>query len=39
MFQKIIRIFMEAFISHDMHTLFTLEEREPPRMIYTYEFQ
>jgi hypothetical protein len=24
--QKIIRVFVEAFISHDRHTLFTLEE-------------
>jgi hypothetical protein len=37
--QKIIRVFAEAFISHDRHTLFALEEREPPRMTYTYESQ
>jgi hypothetical protein len=39
MLQKIIRFFAEAFISHDRHTLFALEESEPPRMIYTYESQ
>jgi hypothetical protein len=39
MLQKIIRVFAEAFISHDRHTLFTLEESEPPRTTYTYESQ
>jgi hypothetical protein len=39
MLQKIIRVFTEAFISHDSHTLFTLEESESPRMTYTYESQ
>jgi hypothetical protein len=34
-----IRVFAEAFVSHDRHTLFALEESEPPRMIYTYESQ
>jgi hypothetical protein len=29
--------FAEAFISHDRHTLFTLEESGPPRMTYTCE--
>jgi hypothetical protein len=37
--QKIIRVFVEAFVSHNMHTLFALEESEPPRMIYTCESQ
>jgi hypothetical protein len=37
MLQKIIRIFVEAFVSHDKHTLFTLEESGPPRMTYTCE--
>jgi hypothetical protein len=31
--------FAEAFISHDKHTLFALEERGPPQMSYTYESQ
>jgi hypothetical protein len=39
MLQKIIRVFAEAFVSHDRHTLFTLEESEPPRMTYPYESQ
>jgi hypothetical protein len=33
--QKIIQSFVEAFISHDKHTLFTLEEHGPPRTTYT----
>ena len=37
--QKIIRVFVEAFVSHDRHTLFVLEESGPPRTTYTYEFQ
>ncbi len=37
--QKIIRVFAEAFVSHDRHTLFALEESGPPRMTYTYESQ
>jgi hypothetical protein len=37
--QKIIRVFMKAFVSHDRHTLFALEESEPPRTIYTCESQ
>jgi hypothetical protein len=28
--EKIIRVFAEAFISHDRHTLFALEESGPP---------
>jgi hypothetical protein len=36
---KIIRVFAEAFVSHDRHTLFTLEESGPPRMTYTCESQ
>jgi hypothetical protein len=39
MLRKIIRVFAEAFVSHDRHTLFTLEESEPPRMTYTCESQ
>jgi hypothetical protein len=35
--QKIIRVFVEAFVSHDRHTLFALEESEPSRMTYTCE--
>jgi hypothetical protein len=31
--------FAEAFVSHDRHTLFALEESEPPRTIDTYESQ
>jgi hypothetical protein len=37
--QKIIRVFAEAFISYDRHTLFILQERVPPWMTYTYESQ
>jgi hypothetical protein len=37
--QKIIRVFAEAFVSHDRHMLFTLEESGPPRTTYTCEFQ
>jgi hypothetical protein len=37
MLQKIIRVFVEAFISHDRHTLFAPEEHGPPRMTYTCE--
>jgi hypothetical protein len=37
--QRIIRVFVEAFVSHDRHTLFTLEESGPPRTTYTYESQ
>jgi hypothetical protein len=39
MLQRIIRVFAEAFVSHDRHTLFALEESRPPRMTYTYESQ
>jgi hypothetical protein len=39
MLQRIIRVFAEAFVSHDRHTLFALEESGPPRMTYTYESQ
>jgi hypothetical protein len=39
MLQSIIRVFVEAFISQDRHTLFTLEESGPPRMTYTCESQ
>jgi hypothetical protein len=35
MLQEIIRVFAEAFDSHDRHTLFTLEESGPPRTTYT----
>jgi hypothetical protein len=37
--QWIIRVFAEAFVSHDRHTLFALEESGPPRMTYTCESQ
>jgi hypothetical protein len=37
--QKIIRVFTKAFVSHDRHTLFALEESEPPRTTYTCESQ
>jgi hypothetical protein len=39
MLQKIIRVFAEAFVSHDRHTLFVLEEYGPPQTTYTCEFQ
>jgi hypothetical protein len=39
MLQRIIRVFAEAFISHDSHTLFALEESVPPRTTYTCESQ
>jgi hypothetical protein len=38
-FQMIIRVFTEAFVSHDRHTLFIIEESGPPRMTYTYGSQ
>jgi hypothetical protein len=37
--QRIIRVLAKAFVSHDRHTLFTLEESGPTRMTYTCEFQ
>jgi hypothetical protein len=37
--QKIIRVFAEAFVSHDRHTLYALKESEPPRTTYTCESQ
>jgi hypothetical protein len=37
MLQSIDQSFVEAFIFHDKHTLFALEESGPPRMTYTYE--
>jgi hypothetical protein len=37
--QKIIRVFAEAFASHDRHTLFALEESGPPQTTYTCESQ
>jgi hypothetical protein len=33
-FQRMIRVFAEAFVSHDRHTLFALEESGPPRTTY-----
>jgi hypothetical protein len=33
--QRIIKVFTEAFVSHDSYTLFALEKSEPPRMTYT----
>jgi hypothetical protein len=38
-FQRIIKVFTEALIFHDRHTLFALEESGPPRMTYTYGSQ
>jgi hypothetical protein len=35
--QRIIRVFAEAFVSHDRHTLFALEESGPPQTTYTCE--
>jgi hypothetical protein len=35
--QRIIRVFVEAFVSHDGHMLPDLEESEPPRTTYTCE--
>jgi hypothetical protein len=37
--KELIRVFAEAFVSHDRHTLFALEESEPPRATYTCESQ
>jgi hypothetical protein len=37
--QRIIIVFAEAFVSHDRHTLFVLEESGPPRMTYICKFQ
>jgi hypothetical protein len=37
--QQIDQSFVKEFISHGKHTLFTLEESEPPRMTYTCESQ
>jgi hypothetical protein len=37
--QSIIRVFAEAFVSHDRHMLFAVEESEPPRMTYTCKSQ
>jgi hypothetical protein len=34
MLQRIIRVFAEAFISHDRHTLFALEENGHPQTTY-----
>jgi hypothetical protein len=39
MLQEIIRVFVEAFVSHDRHTLFALKECGPPRTTYTCESQ
>jgi hypothetical protein len=39
MLQEIIRVFAKAFIPHDRHTLFALEESGPLRTTYTYESQ
>jgi hypothetical protein len=39
MLQKIIRVFAEAFVSHDRHMLFALEESESPWRTYTCESQ
>jgi hypothetical protein len=37
MLQRIIRVFVEAFVSHDRQTLFALEESGPHRTTYTCE--
>jgi hypothetical protein len=37
--RKIIRVFAKAFVSHDRHMPFTLEESGPPRTTYTCESQ
>jgi hypothetical protein len=37
--QKIIRVFAEAFVSYDRHTLFTLKESGPPQTTYACESQ
>jgi hypothetical protein len=37
--QRIIRAFAKAFVSHDRHTLFTLEGSGPPQTTYTCESQ
>jgi hypothetical protein len=39
MLQRIIRVFVEVFISHDRHTLFAPEESGPPQMTYACESQ
>jgi hypothetical protein len=36
---RVNQSFAEAFVYHDRHTLFALEESEPPQMTYTYESQ
>jgi hypothetical protein len=36
MLQRILRVFVEAFISHDRHTLLAREESGPPRTTYAY---
>jgi hypothetical protein len=38
-FQRIIKVFVEAFVSHDRHMPFALEESGPPRTTYTCESQ
>jgi hypothetical protein len=37
--QRIIRVFTKKFVSHDRHTLFTLEESEPPQTTDTCKSQ
>jgi hypothetical protein len=37
--QRIIKVFAEAFVSHDRHTLFTLKESGTPQTTYTSESQ
>jgi hypothetical protein len=39
MLQRIIRVFVEAFISHGRHTIFAPEESGPPQMAYTCKSQ
>jgi hypothetical protein len=39
MLRKIIIVFVEAFVSHDRHTPFALEESGSPRTTYACESQ
>jgi hypothetical protein len=39
MLEKITQSFVEVFISHGKHTLFTLKESVPCQMTYPCEYQ
>jgi hypothetical protein len=39
MLQRVIKVFAEAFISHDRHRIFALEESGHPQTTYTCESQ